>query len=434
MGVLATTYLGGQWMRYSLLDYCANFFLLIGSIFMLPFRFIRGTKINLSNLRQMPIKPVVRGVLLAIPVLIFFSVLLSAADVVFNQQIVNFFHRFDLGRIPEYILRLIIILFWAYVLMGVFLHAAQRSGDRKLIGEDKPVIKRFLGFTETSIVLGSVSILFLLFVIVQFRYFFGGEVNIGVEGYTRSEYARSGFSELIAVAFCSLLMILGLGTITRRESDQQKRIFSGLSVGIVALVIVILVSAYQRLNLAIDWHGFSRLRLYPRIFLVWIGILFVAVTVLEIIRRERYFALAMLLASLGFGVTISLVNVDASIVRHNVYRTIEGDYININYLTSLSTDAVPGLVKAYLDPVLPEETHNGVGAALACYLYPTSNKNYSPTDWRSFNYSHWAALKALDSVRTQLEQFVTHRIPGHLFVDTPDHKMQYECANSNLEQ
>lgn len=145
LGLLTVTYLGGRWTRYSLFDYCRNFFLLISSILALPINFIRQTKPNISSVRRLPLKPVARGVLIAIPVVVFFAILLAAGDLVFKQQIINFFKLFDASRIPEYILRLIIILFWAYVLTGVFLHAALKSKDEKLVGEDKPIIKRFWG-------------------------------------------------------------------------------------------------------------------------------------------------------------------------------------------------------------------------------------------------------------------------------------------------
>ena len=55
---------------------------------------------------------------------------------------------------------------------------------------------QFLGFTEAAVVLGAVVVLFALFVVIQFQYFFGGQTNIGVQGYTYSEYARRGFGEL----------------------------------------------------------------------------------------------------------------------------------------------------------------------------------------------------------------------------------------------
>ena len=97
-------------------------------------------------------------------------------------------------------------------------------------------------------------------------------------------------------------------------------------------MIVILVSAYQRLSLAIDWHGFSRLRLYPRVFLIWVGLLFITVIVLEILRREQHFALAAVIACLGFAASLSVLNVDASIVRHNVDRALAGKHFNVNHM------------------------------------------------------------------------------------------------------
>ena len=434
LGLLTVTYLGGHWTRYSLVDYFKKFASLIAGVITLPITYFRETRVDTSWIRRFPLKPLVRGVLIAVPVLVFFTVLLATGDLIFQQGLKKFFTSFPHIRIPEAILRLMIILFVAYILVGIFLYAAIKSRDEALLDEDRPIVKRRLGFIEAAIVMGSVSLLFLIFVIFQFRYFFGGEVNIGLQGYTYSEYARSGFSELIAVALFSLLMILGLGTLTIRESTWQQRIYSGLSVAIVLLVIVILISAYQRLMLAIDWHGFSRLRLYPSVFLIWVGILFVAVIVLEIIHRERHFALAALLASLGFAISICVLNVDASIAKHNVYRTIVGKHLNVNYLTTLSADALPRLAASFDDPTLPAATHDGVGAALVCYLQSEMYAGYSSSDWRSFNYARWAAVNALNKVAPQLQDYRVSKYGGFYNVETPDHKILYQCDQSILDE
>ena len=213
------------------------------------------------------------------------------------------------------------ILVFAYAIAGTFLHAAQKSEDAV---EEKPSFTPFLGFTESTIVLGSVVILFAAFVAIQFQYFFGGQANITIEGYTYSEYARKGFGELVAVAFFSLLLLLGLGAITRRESDIQRRAFSGTGVGLVGLVMVMLVSAFQRLVLYETAYGFSRLRTYTHVFMIWLALLLVAVVVLEILRRERAIGFAMVLASLGFVVSLGVLNVDAFIVTQNIQREVNG--------------------------------------------------------------------------------------------------------------
>jgi hypothetical protein len=367
--------------------------------------------------------------LIALPIVACFAALLASADLVFNQKLVDFLGLFSFGKITEHILRLLIIVFWAYLLAGTFLHVASKSQDEKLLGEDKPLIKPFLGFTESAIVLGSVTILFLLFVIVQFRYFFGGNINIGIAGYTYSQYARRGFNELVIVAFFSLVMILGLSTIAKREDSFQRQVYSGLSIAIVALVMVILASAYQRLALAIDWHGFSRLRLYPQVFLIWVGILFVAVVVLEVLHQERYFAFAAVLASIGFAISLSLFNVDDAIVRHNVFRASQGKHFNSAYLATLSIDAVPALAEKFSDLSLSTAVHEGIGAALLCHLHSDALAATSNTDWRSFNFSLWNAKRALDSVKVQLESYHVNidKIPAR--VRTPSNVL-YECVDT----
>ena len=180
-----------------------------------------------------------------------------------QNDLEGFIDLFKIDNLPEYIFRLVYILIFAYALAGTFLHAAQKS-DEKL--EEKTWVSPFLGFTESTIVLGSVVILFIAFVVVQFQYFFGGQANISIEGYTYSEYARKGFGELVAVAFFSLLLLLGLGAITRRETEIQRRAFSSLGIALVGLLIVMLVAAFQRLVLYEAAYGFSQLRTYTHVF------------------------------------------------------------------------------------------------------------------------------------------------------------------------
>ena len=428
IGLFANTYLGGRWHLYLLSDYFYKFVLLIGDMLVRPIGFLRQVRKASEEVKdrgRFPIFGLVRGLVIALPIVLCFGSLLASADVVFNQKLDDFFGT---EKISEYIQRFILIIIFAYLMMGILLYAATRSKDEKITGEGKSIIKPFLGFTESAVVLGSVSFLFLAFVVVQFQYFFGGETNIGVDGYTYSQYARRGFNELIAVAFFSLVMILGLGTLTHRENDRQKRFYSGISVVVVVLVMVILVSAYQRISLGIDWHGFSRYRLYPRVFLIWLGILFVAVVVLEIFQRERYFAFATVLVILGFAVTLTLFNIDAATVKHNVFRAWHGKNLNTQHLASLSTDAVPALAEEFLSSSLPTVTREGVGAILACYKYSDYYPDHSQHDWRSFNLSRWQAQKALEQARPHLADYVIRYNKWPVRVRTPSNYL-FECWN-----
>lgn len=428
MGVFAITYLNGAWVKFGLLDYFLGYLRLFGSMLVRPIGFsaeMKKEQPSTSEKRSSRILPVLRGIVIALPVLAIFASLLSAADPIFEQRFGDFIDLFNIDNLPEYIFRLVYILIFAYALAGTYLHAAQRSGEQV---EEKKLISPFLGFTESTIVLGSVTVLFAAFVIIQFQYFFGGQANISIEGYTYSEYARKGFGELVAVAFFSLLMLLGLGAITKRENETQRKTFSGLGVTLVVLVIVMLVSAYQRLVLYEFAYGFSRLRTYTHVFMIWLGLLLVAVVVLEMLRRERSIGLTMLLAALGFVVSLGVMNVDAFIVRENVQREIQGagdgtftngrSDLDAQYFLDLSDDAVPALVSAFANVSLPENVHEKLGAALVCKKYERE-QDTREIPWQAFNVSRYRADVQFANIENDLSLYRIMENDSPVKVETP---------------
>jgi hypothetical protein len=424
--VLLNTCLGGRWMQYGLLDYLKGVMKILAGLLMLPAEhFIllheERERQGVSG-KGIPVAPILRGFLIALPILVILGSLLASADVIFARKLADFVDLFDFSDFTEDFIRLILILVYAYSIFGLLLLAATRSQDGDLLSETS-LVKFRLGFTEASIVLGSVILLFGFFVAIQFRYFFGGDANIGVAGYTYSSYARRGFNELVIVAFFSLILILGLSTLTLRADGRQKRIYTGLNVGIVGLVTVMLFSAYQRLMLAIDWHGYSRLRLYPRVFMIWLGVLLIAILVLEVLDRQRHFAFTAVLASLGFALTISLMNVDGAIVHHNVWRASQGRYFNVSHLSSLSPDAVPALVDEFLSPSLSTEIREGLGAAIVCQQHALQQAGTS--DWRAFHGSDWLAARAIQTVQDRLAGYNFKAVYGPARVRTPGNDVYY---------
>jgi hypothetical protein len=432
MAVFTVTFLGGRWILYALADYVVRAFQLIWSVIIAgaAFAFNRpipqpGTESAAEGSEKKSasrhVWPVVRGILIAIPIIAIFAALLSAADLVFAQRINSVIQLFSLEKLPEYILRGAYIVIIAYLLAGVLLHASQKSHDEKLYGLEKPLVPQFLGFTEATIILGSVIALFAFFVIIQFQYFFGGQSNIGVEGYTFSEYARRGFGELVLVAFFSLLLFQGLSTVVKRDTPTQRRVFTALGVGLVALVFVMLLSAYYRLTLYEDAYGFSRLRTYTHVFMIWLALLLLVVVVLDLLQRQRTFALAAILALIGFSMSLLLLNVDAFIANHNIQRAVEGQELDVAYLASLSSDAVPAQANWYNDPALKPTIHDKVGASLACFKAKPTRRD---TDWRSYNLSTYRADQTLATL--DLSGYIVHTKEYPWKVVTPL-KQEYDC-------
>jgi hypothetical protein len=437
MTLLAVTYLGGRWMQYSFVDYLNKFLQLVGSMIGRPITFMTSVRKEQAEAGIQPPKrniwPVVRGVVIAIPIIAIFAALLASADVVFGQRLEGLINWFNIDDLPQLIFRFVYIVIIGYALAGIILHASTESKDEKLASEGKPFIPPFLGYVEATIVLGSVVILFASFVVIQFQYFFGGATNIHIDGYTYAEYARRGFGELVAVAFFALLMLLTLSAVTKRETETQRRIFSGLGVALVILLLVMLFSAFKRLGLYEEAYGFSRLRTYTHVFLIWLGLLLIVTIALEILRKENLFTFAMLVAALGFAISLPILNVDEFIVNQNIQREIHAQAkdstdLDTRYFLDLSDDAVPALVSAYHSPSLPDTVQEKIGASLACINYNRGLDTSEPA-WQSFHFATFNADKALASISNELKEYKIRDTDYPITVITPAGE-EFPCSSN----
>ena len=141
--------------------------------------------------------PVVRGIVIALPIIAIFASLLASADVVFGQRLEGLINWFNIENLPELIFRFVYIVIIGYALAGVILHASTESKDEKLANEVSRSFLHFLAMWKRplcwAVWLRSSPHLWS----IQFQYFFGGTTNIHIDGYTYAEYARRGFGELV---------------------------------------------------------------------------------------------------------------------------------------------------------------------------------------------------------------------------------------------
>lgn len=402
MALAAATYRSGAWLTFSLADYLTTAFTFVGRV--LAFAFLSAPEP--APAAPAPIRrdpwPYLRGAALAAPVLLLFGALFSSADLVFAARAQALLASLNLDNLGETLIRAALILIVAYLLAGVFNHAASYSHEARATGKVHALPAPLLGFTEAAIVLGSVLLLFAAFTAIQFQYFFSGSSNISAAGFTYSEYARRGFGELLAVAVFSLALLQILAAHTRRGTPRQSRAFSALSCALVALVLIILFSAFQRLSLYEAAYGFSRLRATAHVFMLWLAALLIATAVLQAVSRPRAFWLAALLALFGFGAALGLLNVDAFIVCQNVQRAQAGSPMDVPYLVSLSADAVPALTRMFTDASLDASVREGVGAALACRALPKPAVPERVRSWQSFHFADDAARRALQQLEPDL--------------------------------
>lgn len=424
LGILLLTYQGGRWAHFTLSDYVIRSLKLFLDMIGLPIQLLTNppdhdqgqpAKDKNNSSQRKFIFALLRGLLLAIPVLAVLGGLMSAADPIFGDWLSGLITFFNLEELPQYILRGCLIALWTFLLAGLFLHALLKSKPEKLVSEGDHWPPQLLGFTEAAVVLGGVNLLFFAFVVIQFRYFFGGEKNISLQGYTYAEYARRGFAELLAVAFFTLLIFIVLSSITKRTTNRAKQGFTALTVPLTILMGVILASSFQRLTLYESAYGFTRLRTYAHLCILWIGILFLGILILEITRRWNYFTLASLLAVLGFILNLNVINVDGFITHRNLNRAAAGSPLDVDYLKTLSLDATNSLIKGTSHEELNTEQKAGLQGILACkstYLRRQS------LPWQSTTWSRYHAEKTLEDLQNLQENYPTFRKKEDWFVVT----------------
>jgi hypothetical protein len=149
----------------------------------------------------------------------------------------------------------------------------------------------------------------------------------------------------------------------------------------LALLVIVVLSALRRMQLYQAEFGLTVLRVYATALMLWVAVLLALFAATVLRGRARGFAWRGLLTGAACLLGLNVLNPEALIVRTNVRRGSEAHRLDVAYLTRLSADAVPAL-KASL-PRLSAHEQCVVRGALVRKLGPAG-----PADdrgWRSWS-------------------------------------------------
>lgn len=385
---------------------------------------------------------VVRGLLIAAPLVLIFGALFVAADAVFQglvertlniQSDVIFSHIFLAGFFTWIIagyLRGALAESFAKEMKESFITPPESAEIKPQVlsvteikeedapkAEEKPSEEKkkwswlnfdnsflpnamTLGAIEISIVLGLINLLFLSFVIVQIPYLFGGfELVQNTPDFKLAEYARRGFGELVTVAALVLPILLVSHWLLRKDAPINEKIYRALAAIQIVLLFVIMASAAQRLFILTGnlGYGLTTIRFYPMVAMIFLSLLFVWFS-LTVLRgaREQFAWGALWLALFVLG-TLHIVNPDDYIVRTNISLMNEGRVFDSRYNSSLSDDAIPVLLENL--PVMNYENQCTLKHGLKYRLEQTN----AETDFRSWNLSRWKARSQMNEIAENLD-------------------------------
>jgi len=330
------------------------------------------------------LKVVLRGCLLAAPLVLVFSALLMSADPVF-EGVMHAAFDWDFSTIASHVM---LIGFLTWVVAGYVWG---------IVKESKPIensqasqkLARF-GIVEIGICLGVLVVLFLIFVVIQIKYLFGGaEVIRATAGLNYAEYARSGFFQIMPVAALVVPVLLATHAMLSKENERDVQSYRALAIVILILVAMIMASAVQRMLLYTDAYGLTHDRLYAIVFMAWIGTILGLFAGITLFGNGRSFVLSVILSGFAFLGALNVMNPDGVIARVNLSRAESGKPLDAAYMSKLS-DAVPIILDKL--PVLERQVR--------CDLVRHTSRwvDDFEFDWRTWNLGRHRMLSAIRSI------------------------------------
>ncbi|MBS2023881.1 MAG: DUF4173 domain-containing protein [Deltaproteobacteria bacterium] len=280
--------------------------------------------------------PLVRGVLLTVPLLLLFGLLFASADASFGR----IFERLFVPSGPSLTFGSLV---WTPVAAFCFAGLFALSSGLDSRAQPEAIVGGKLGFIEGVVILVALNALFWAFGALQLLHLAADSTLPFRRPGILSSDAREGFFQLLWVTGLVLALLLTLTHQTRRETLKADLVFKALASLLVVLSLVVAWSASHRLSLYEDAFGSTLLRFYSHAFVGLLSLLLGGYLVTLWTRPERFAALALQL-SVAVLVAFNVANPEVRIVEKNLAHFEATGGIDVGYLLRLSDDAVPLLL------------------------------------------------------------------------------------------
>ncbi len=288
--------------------------------------------------------PVLIGTVIAIPLLLFVTVLLASADAVFASIF---------SRILESI-NFVTIFGTAFMTIGVFFasYAVYAAFCMKEVKEEITDHRTFEPIIAIIITV-TLSIIYLMFSIIQILYLFIGNMQLP-DGYTYSSYAREGFFQLLTVCILNLLIVL-VCLYLFRDNAVLKAILTIIS----GCTFIMILSSALRMLMYINRYNLTFLRIFVLWSLAVIFLLMAGVTISIYMNKFPLFTYSMVVVTV-FYIGLSFSHPDYWIAKYNLspqhieyldeYDTRDSQ----KYLAKLSSDAASIILNEKTNPYLAD--------------------------------------------------------------------------------
>ena len=332
--------------------------------------------------------PVCIGIVIAIPLLFVMILLLTSADIVFANMFQRFFEAINIWQVTCILFLITAVFFSSYTIFAA-------------LGKKNVTDKRIFDPIIAIVVTAALSVLYLMFSIIQIIYLFIGNMQLPA-GYTYASYAREGFFQLLTVCILNLLLVL-ICLYLFRDNMVLKIVLTIIS----GCTYIMILSSALRMLMYIDRYHLT----FKRIQVLWtlavIFLLMTGVTIFIYHKKFPLFAYGMAVVTV-FYIALSFSHPDYWIARYNLTHEAYTES-GRRYLSGLSSDAAPAILNPQINPDITD-------IRTTLFLYDSSDYTEYKTQYnlfwtidyynrmeyhadnmhlRNFNFSHYQAQNYL---------------------------------------
>ena len=260
------------------------------------------------------------ALIISLPLFIIVLCLLYFADKIFAQFIDRIVSNLDINvSIYTSILALILSSILWFYLSGFI---ASKFLD-KIAFNFKLIDRIFNDNLIPAIIVNLLNVIYIIFSTIQFGYLLGGEEYVKKQGIVYSEYAIKGFWEMIFVVLINFCVLYFLQTRFSLKSIISKLILIPSYLITITASGIMVYSSHIRLTVYEDGYGFSRNRLIPHTFLIFIVVVLLLLFInlfLKDEKRRKFINISVTLAIVFYFIGFCSFNMEAFIVKKNIEK------------------------------------------------------------------------------------------------------------------
>ncbi|EES91301.1 DUF4173 domain-containing protein [Clostridium botulinum C] len=322
----------------------------IPNITNIPFLINCIIKKNNSDKKNGKMKSILIGLLISIPVLILLCIILANADSIFGHYINNIVFNINSQSIATVLCKLLTSIGISAFVFTLYDSFSTKLKKTKADNVNNIKINSIVVIT----ILTMVSILYIIFTKIQVCYLYGRKDL--PQGFTYSEYARSGFFQLVFIVLINVISIILIKKHTEYNNSTEDKILLSLYSLITILSFNMVFSAIYKMKLYIRVFGFTRLRILVSIFTIFLA--FILIILLIFIWKNINLFKPIIICGAIIYVGVNFFNIDEFITKNNLNLLVHSKSIDRYYLSTLSFDNYKSMIKARREGLISIEDYN----------------------------------------------------------------------------